>query len=72
MYCPEPDPSQICVEKGWEVMATSYRKGNSHGAKGGNSSQSGQMMEEGAGEVVVSLSLQIFRTWLYKPLSNGI
>lgn len=36
-------------------MDTSYRESNSHGVKGGNSSKSSQMMEEGPGEVVVFL-----------------
>lgn len=53
---PGPDPSQMWVEKGWEVIDMSYRKGNSHRLKGGGSSQSGQKVEEGPGEVVLCLS----------------
>lgn len=33
----------------------SYRKGDSHRVEGGNSSQSGQKVEEGPGEVVLCL-----------------
>lgn len=60
--CPEPDPAQMCTAKGYEEMDMSYRKGNSHGIKGGNSLQSGHVMEQSPREVVVSLSLQIFET----------
>lgn len=71
MDYPGPDSSQMWIEKGWEVMETSYRKGNSHRVKGGDASQSGSKGGWRTWRSCTLPSLLIFTTGLYKPLESN-
>lgn len=52
-------------------MDTSYRKEDSHGVKGGDSSQSGQKAGGRTWGSFALSSLLIFTTGLYKPLDSN-